>query len=216
MKRASIGKLGSKGYAGVVSQSSAGVVLKKFTGNVDPFYFVSEGNLDALLQLLRQGEKVCKVNQTRWSGFTMLHRAAQMGYTDICQILLKHGADLNMRSVRGWYTPLHLALGAGYTETAQYLLQSGAKPWTKCKDGLDAFDYAAKMGFKELSLELRSKLVKIEMTAMIARTNAIVGQKFVPTSTKTKKALVERVERVEREEQGEREREVDEALGGGS
>jgi hypothetical protein len=146
-------------------------VLKKFTGTVDPFYVVSEGNIQDVLDML-PGQKI---NQTRWSGFSMLHRAAQLGYTDICQILLEHGADVNMCSVRGWYTPLHMALGAGYLDTAHYLLKQGAKPWKKCKSGQDAFDYAANQGFKALALELRAKLVKVEMSDAIAKLNSVVG-----------------------------------------
>lgn len=52
------------------------------------------------------------VNSIKWSGWTLLHRAAEMGRADIVTLLLEHGADPNQYSTWGWQTPLHMALGA--------------------------------------------------------------------------------------------------------
>ena len=107
----------------------------------DPFLVICRGNIEEVLHMLNSTEKL-NINKIRhWSGFSMLHRAAQLGNTDICEILIKFGADVNMRSVRGWYTPLHLALANGYIETAIFLMNAGAKPWTKSKYKEDPFTY---------------------------------------------------------------------------
>mmetsp|Transcript_3432 Transcript_3432/g.5346 ORF Transcript_3432/g.5346 Transcript_3432/m.5346 type:complete len:227 (+) Transcript_3432:35-715(+) len=152
------------------------VVWKKFTGKRDPFQFVTDGQLDEVVRMIdRDGENV---NQTRWSGMSMLHRAAQLGYTDICQVLVERGADIDMRTTRGWYTPLHFALGHGYIDTAEYLIQVGAKLWTKCKYGEDAFDYGTRQGYAAICKDLRSKLVKQEMQGALERHKMVLGGRF--------------------------------------
>jgi ankyrin repeat protein len=51
------------------------------------------------------------VNSMKWSGWTLLHRAAELGRDDIINILIDYGADPNIYSTWGWQTPLHMALG---------------------------------------------------------------------------------------------------------
>ena len=51
------------------------------------------------------------VNSTKWSGWTLLHRAAELGNAQMINFLLEHGANPNQYSSWGWQTPLHMALG---------------------------------------------------------------------------------------------------------
>ena len=139
--------------------------------HIDPFQIIVRGDLGEVLKLIESG---VNVNQVRWSGYSMLHRAAQMGYTDICQVLIMHGADVNMKSIRGWYTPLHCALAHGYGETAEFLLEKGAQPWAKSKYKEDPFDYGAKKGYKAITVDLRAKLVKMEMVKSLKRHNEML------------------------------------------
>lgn len=137
-----------------------------FKNTEDPFSVIVRGNLEEVDTMLAAGENP---NRTRWSGFSLLHRAAQLGYSDICELLIIYGANVNMKSARGWYTPLHMAMSNGYTETATVLLSKGALPWAKSKYKEDPFDYATKRGFKKVSEEFRAVVVKREMVSLLNR-----------------------------------------------
>ena len=136
----------------------------------ETFRIIRTGNVIDLQEHFQNTSDIGKlVKSTRWSGFTILHRAAGLGVTDICEVILNHGADVNTRSVRGWYTSLHIALANGYIDTGSLLIERGANPWTKSKYGEDAFDYGIKRGFKRVVEEFRSKIMKIEMTNNLKR-----------------------------------------------
>ncbi len=94
----------------------------------------------------------------------------------MCEVLLDNGADINLRSIRGWYTPLHIALANGYTDTAFFLIERGAHAWTKSKYGEDPFDYGIKRGFKKLVEEFRSKITKIEMVNNLRRHKELLAK----------------------------------------
>ena len=84
------------------------------------------------------------VNQTRWSGVTLLHRyynilmsgnkycllrlivfviyhyndrAAENGFTDCCELLLEFGANINAKTTWGWYTRKSCHMISKYTPT---------------------------------------------------------------------------------------------------
>lgn len=139
----------------------------------DPFQVIVRGDLDEVLRLIETGGNV---NKVRWSGFSLLHRAAQTGQTDVCQLLIDNGADVNIRSTRGWYTPLHSALANGYVQTAEYLLMRGAKHHIKSKYNEDPFDYGAKKGFKTISVDLRNKMMKREMALSLQHHNQLFSK----------------------------------------
>jgi len=127
----------------------------------DIFNVVKEGNLQVLDQMMKEPD--FNVNLTRWSGFSLLHRAATEGQTDVCDMLIKAGARVNQKSVWGWYTPLHLALANGYEDTAKYLIEQGANVRAKSKWKEDCCDYAQRRGFKELAAQFRLRLARYEM-----------------------------------------------------
>ena len=88
--------------------------------NGDPFKAIKDSDIPLLANIMRQSS--FNINVTRYpSGWTLLHRAAEVGNTDICEILIEHGAKVNQRTTWGWYTPLALALSNGYIETAKSL-----------------------------------------------------------------------------------------------
>ncbi len=128
----------------------------------DPFKVVSDGELSTLLKLLNDPVNPVSVTKSRWSGFTLLHRAASQGNTDIVQVLLERGARINERTVWGWHTPLHLALSNGWDETAKFLINAGADIHAKNKDGDDMCDYAVKRGYKILGNEFRVIAANLE------------------------------------------------------
>jgi hypothetical protein len=140
--------------------SNAGKSVVKIV--LDPFKVVSDGDLTNLCKLLEDPENPVSINKTRWSGFTLLHRAASQGHTDICQVLLEYGARINQRTIWGWHPPLHLALANGWEETARYLISAGANIHEKNKDKEDMCDFAIKRGYKTLGNEFRSTAIKLE------------------------------------------------------
>jgi ankyrin repeat protein len=118
---------GPKGTTGpniLVRKASSSLLSKRskkvYETKHDPFRAAHVGDVDLLRRLLdRDGG----INKTRWSGWTLLHRAAESGQTEVCEVLLKdYGADVNARSTRGWHTPLHLSLANGFLETSLLLV----------------------------------------------------------------------------------------------
>lgn len=126
----------------------------------DFFLLIREGNYPLLSEYIRKG--LLNVEKIRWSGVTLLHRAAQCGQNEICNLLVQNGADINARTTFGWYTPFHFAISSGFKDTALLLVELGADPWKLSKYGEDAFVYGSKRGFKEVSIETRSQVVKLE------------------------------------------------------
>ena len=68
---------------------------------VDIFKIIREGEVRRLEELLEARRsmnddlrELVNINQTRWSGWTPLHRAAELGYTDIIELLIENGAKI--------------------------------------------------------------------------------------------------------------------------
>ncbi|XP_037539044.1 ankyrin repeat domain-containing protein SOWAHC [Nematolebias whitei] len=57
------------------------------------------------------------------TGFTALHWAAKQGRQDVVEMMLRSGADINIRS-HGGYTALHLASIHGHQDIVQTLISS--------------------------------------------------------------------------------------------
>lgn len=65
---------------------------------------------------------------------TPLHAAAFKGHTDICRLLLAHGADVHAAD-SGGHTPLHSAASQGHDDICQILLAAGADPDARTQEG---------------------------------------------------------------------------------
>lgn len=75
------------------------------------------------------------------SGGTLLATAALMGHTEIVELLLEHGADINAKSQDGG-TALHAAAFLGRAETVKLLLEKGADTTLRNNMGGTAIDGA--------------------------------------------------------------------------
>ena len=73
-------------------------------------------------------------NQRGADGDTLLHLVAWFSGVGDIEVLLEHGADVNLPGDMG-YTPLHCAATAGKPENVRMLLRAGADPNVKNEFG---------------------------------------------------------------------------------
>jgi ankyrin repeat protein len=69
----------------------------------DPFALARDGDVEALRDLIEMDG--FDINTVRWSGFTLLHRAAESGHTQLCEYLISQGSKVNLKTTWGWFTP---------------------------------------------------------------------------------------------------------------
>jgi ankyrin repeat protein len=81
------------------------------------------GDLSSLRQLLRDGEDV---NEPQGDGMTALHWAAERGDSEIAEILIYAGGNIEAGTRIGRYRPLHIASRNGNTEVVKVLLAANA------------------------------------------------------------------------------------------
>ena len=134
----------------------------------DCFYAVRIGNIKLVEHLVTSG--ACSVTATRWSGVTLLHRAASEGHAEIVDALCGLGADPAARTHRGLDTPLHLAMGAGHESAAEALLKGGS-PWhIENAKGNTPLRHAVNTGYALMARRLELAYFRIDA----ARRKAIV------------------------------------------
>jgi ankyrin repeat protein len=83
------------------------------------------GDMEAALRLLNEG---AEVNATSATGYTALHYAASKGHADVVRLLLRHGADPDLREAGAELTILMSAAKRGRVDVVKALLEGGAKP----------------------------------------------------------------------------------------
>ena len=83
-------------------------------------YAARDGNIEAVKQHLAAGTDVNAKDE--YSGYTSLHHAANHGLNEIAKLLIKKGANVNLKADFG-YTPLMLATN---TVIAELLIKNGA------------------------------------------------------------------------------------------
>ncbi len=158
-----INYLGNHGMSAHRSKCKSSAEL----ASIDPFLALKRGNLALMQNLVESGN--VHLHNVRWSGFTLLHKSAEIGFTELCEYLIDRGLDPNVRSTRGWYTALHIALGHGYLDTGLSLIKLGSNPWLKNKYNQDAFEYGGTRGYKKICDEFRLTVMKMDMQASLSR-----------------------------------------------
>jgi hypothetical protein len=84
---------------------------------------VRDHDVKQIEQLLAQGEGI---DEKDWLGYTPLHWAVYFGYSDLVELLISKGADLNIQSDTGRYA-LEIARAMAYPELEVLLRKLGAK-----------------------------------------------------------------------------------------
>ena len=110
---------------------------------------VSFGLTD-LLRLLISQHQAPNLSARNMYGSTALHEAAILGYTDVAEILIAHGADM-MDKNKGKATPFFLAVSYGRLAMVKTLLKYGRDQLdVACKGGFTALHRAADLGIPPL------------------------------------------------------------------
>jgi len=90
------------------------------------------GDTDGVRQLLQSGEDV---NVAQGDGMTALHWAGEVGDSEMADMLIHAGANIEAITRLGDFTPLHIAAEAGNGPVVTALLQAGANPEARTSVG---------------------------------------------------------------------------------
>ena len=124
--------------------ADVGTVLKSGSGQDPPEAIRQEmiNKVDALYKELQ--------------GNTLLHLASENNDTELMELLVKHGADVNSRDAEG-FTPLHVAAIHGDMQVVKKLVELKTDVHLTTLDGKDAADLAQLNEEKEIEEYLESK-----------------------------------------------------------
>ncbi len=123
---------------------------------------VNKGNAAAVQQLLRAGANPETKNP---QGFTAIMLAAELGFSDVMQVLIEAGADVNRTSKIGGLggpfngvTPLMAACcdSKGKVAPVRLLIEKGAAVGAVDDRGRTAQDLAEQSGYSQISSYLES------------------------------------------------------------
>jgi ankyrin repeat protein len=106
------------------------------------------GDVATVRSLLQGG---ADVNETQGDGMTALHWAARNDNTELADILIYAGANLDAGTRIGNYTPLHVAAREGNAGVAEILLESGSDASSiSTNSGATPLHLAARSGNKDI------------------------------------------------------------------
>ncbi|MCB1157819.1 MAG: ankyrin repeat domain-containing protein [Leptospiraceae bacterium] len=128
-------------------------------------YMAKENKLSDMKELLQKTPKSQRKNlineQEAQSKNTPLHYAAMHGNLEIAKLLVKYGADINIKGLAS-FTPLHTASAYEKENVASFLVKKGANinvvQTEGCATGYTSMSWAITHGMKDLvSLMLKHK-----------------------------------------------------------
>ena len=100
----------------------------------------NSSNQDQAISLLSRFSKTTIREVKGPDNYTLLHRAADRGWTRACQVLVDNEVDTDCQNNFG-RTPLYYACLYNNTDTVQYLVSNGySDPLIKAYNGLTPFD----------------------------------------------------------------------------
>ena len=116
------------------------------------------GHYDTAEYLIKAGAPINSPARNELKA-TPIHSAAAGGHEKIVILLLKHGADANVRE-QGGFTPLHAAAQNGNVEIIRALLMGGADLTIKSTTGKTAMDVAMDAGHEKATVLLGEGVTK--------------------------------------------------------
>ncbi len=120
---------------------------------------VRDGNIEKVRSLIEKG---AEMNTRDYRGRTPLFLTAARGYTDIAELLVEGGADIDAKSDTLEATALNVAIQNGHEETAKLLVTKGADINAKGAENQTALHCAAKRGDVGIGKILLSEGAKTE------------------------------------------------------
>lgn len=111
---------------------------------------VKDGNIDEVLAFIssslsleqRDNTKNSIIDEYDAEGLGAIHWAADRGYANVLEILLKNGADVNLIDKDSGQTALHYAVSCSHIECIKMLLNYSANPKIPDSDDLTCIDLA--------------------------------------------------------------------------
>ncbi|TNK94292.1 hypothetical protein OUY_02210 [Wolbachia endosymbiont of Leptopilina clavipes] len=120
---------------------------------------VDQGNIQAVKNFIEQGGNIEAKNDDGW---TLLHRSAWKGRTEIVEFLVDQGANINARTTSDSKKPIHVAAKEGYQEIVDFFLGKRMRVDDADNDKWTPLHYAAAYNHLELSEFLLGQHANIE------------------------------------------------------
>ncbi|HET9843116.1 MAG TPA: ankyrin repeat domain-containing protein [Gammaproteobacteria bacterium] len=128
---------------------------KNFEGRTALHLAVEKNDVEQVIKLIRLGYDV---NSTDNNNFTPLHLAAIVGSTKIARLLLKEGANVNVKEKQFQHTPLHYAIINKNLKIAGYLIEANAEVDAENHQGRTSLHFASHDNYVEgINLLLKNK-----------------------------------------------------------
>ena len=105
----------------------------------DFFAAMNFGRINEMKRLLAEGVDVDTKSKF---GITPIYQAAFFGKTEVVQLLLLNGANVNIKDTRKGWTPLHCAIAEGHSKIIELLVDNGADLNANNKIGRTPLDFA--------------------------------------------------------------------------
>jgi ankyrin repeat protein len=102
------------------------------------------------------------------SGCTSLHYAASLGYADLCELLVRYGAEADAQTAK-LESPLHLAIARGHTGVVETLLKYNTRLDIRDKDGMTPLQLAESLENREIVTLIEQHLTELWPYLLIPR-----------------------------------------------
>ena len=139
---------GHKDIVEILLKNNANTNAKDFTGLSPVHYAIKNNHIDVAKIMLEQEANV-DINETM-GGYTSLHIAAEIGYLELVNFLVKNEANVNARNDKEGI-PLHTAALNGHLEVVQALILKGADVNSRTIDGCTSLHYAIENGHGKIA-----------------------------------------------------------------